>query len=504
LPVLVFIHGLGGSLAQFHPLLTSLTNVAPCFGIDLPGCGQSEFSPRNWDAYSHSALVELLDVVISDACDRAETQEAVLICHSMGCSLAASLLARGKDGSLRHADKVRGLIAICPKASLPTPHDITAFRRLLNIPSPLFDLFRAWDRRGGIQSSSVSRFVGNSASIETRKLQLRFNEQSKTDVWRRMAWGAVPIVGTDGTLHGGLPGPDAWARIAVPVFLIAGEADQVTKPKEIAIITKAIGFGVNAKANSTDNAHKSSQTPAISGLKSAGLKLKTTILPAPAAHGLLYDHSTYRTVSGLILTFLSDHIQPRLSMGWQLQHLKESNKWDVKNLAKWQAVIPVSGAIANIFRATKTLRESDEQHSPSTFVARWGNTFKAVIDISHDSPVYNPHDLEKGGIEYHKFPTVSKIPPTMEEVRDFIALVDQLRLEEKKSARDRVIGVHCHYGFNRTGFFICSYLIEREGYGVQKAVDEFAAARPPGIRHEHFLDTLFVRYCVGLKRSPTM
>jgi hypothetical protein len=33
------VHGLGGSLAQFHHLLTSLSNVASCFGIDLPGCG---------------------------------------------------------------------------------------------------------------------------------------------------------------------------------------------------------------------------------------------------------------------------------------------------------------------------------------------------------------------------------------------------------------------------------------------------------------------------------
>ena len=141
-----------------------------------------------------------------------------------------------------------------------------------------------------------------------------------------------------------------------------------------------------------------------------------------------------------------------------------------------------------------------------------------MVDISHESPVYDPQALDRGGVSYHKFPTVSKIPPTAEEVRDFIKLVDRLRKESPKfpslqspptttdlqmSSSRPLIGVHCHYGFNRTGFFICAYLIEREGFTVQQAIDEFRKKRPPGIRHEHFLDTLFVRYCVGLRRAPT-
>jgi hypothetical protein len=59
-------------------------------------------------------------------------------------------------------------------------------------------------------------------------------------------------------------------------------------------------------------------------------------------------------------------------------------------------------------------------------------------------------------------------------------------------------------GFNRTGFFIVCYLVERLGYDVQAAIDEFAKRRPNGIKHAHFIDGLFVRYCKGLKRAPTM
>jgi pimeloyl-ACP methyl ester carboxylesterase len=52
IPLLVFVHGLGGSTAQFAPLLTSLINAAPCLAIDLPGCGLSEFKPDDLNAYT--------------------------------------------------------------------------------------------------------------------------------------------------------------------------------------------------------------------------------------------------------------------------------------------------------------------------------------------------------------------------------------------------------------------------------------------------------------------
>ena len=525
LPLLVFIHGLGGSLAQFTSLLTGLVNVGPSSGIDFPGCGRSRFSPKDWDAYSHEALVELLEVVIEQICEMASTNNVILIAHSMGCSIAVSLATRNASRPDTPFN-IRGIIAICPKAS-STREQINAYKRLLSIPSPIFELLRRWDRRGGLESPSVTRFVGKEAHEDTKKLQLRFNEQSRTEVWRRMAWGALPTIHEDGSLKGGMLGPEVWGNLSVPLFLVAGADDKVTPSSDIEVIAHAMRKGIPKQkplaeelrtmedetklefdalsTGATLNANRSypnSVGPRRTGTKKANSSiLKTSILPSPASHGLLYDLNTYRTLSGLIQDFLADHIDKRLSLGWQLQHLKESNKWDVKNLAKWQAISPVSEPIGGIFRAMKTLREVDEVHAPRFFVAKWRDRIAAVIDISHESPVYNPQGLDKGGIEYHKFPTVSKIPPTVDEVKDFIALVDRLRTSQSQD--DRLIGVHCHYGFNRTGFFICCYLIERRDFSVQAALDEFAKGRPPGIRHEHFIDTLFVRYCVGLQRAPT-
>ena len=114
--------------------------------------------------------------------------------------------------------------------------------------------------------------------------------------------------------------------------------------------------------------------------------------------------------------------------------------------------------------------------------------------------MYDPKGLEEGGIPYHKYPTVSKQPPEITEVQGFIALVDEVRAE----GRPGLVGVHCHYGFNRTGFFLVSYMVEREGYKVQDAIDEFKEKRFPGIRHQHFIDELHMRYFQGLKRAPTL
>lgn len=537
MPLLVFVHGLGGSLAQFHHLLTSLSNVGSCFGIDLPGCGLSKFEPTNWDAYTVEALAELLAVAIEQ--QRDTDQDVILIGHSLGCSLSALLASSTSPIGTSLKEHIIGLIAVCPRASPPSSHETAVARRLLQIPGPIFDLWRYWDRRGGIESASVMRMVGNDADAETRDLQVRFNKQSRTPVWRRMAWGSLPTYKGDEAI-GGMPGEKVWAGVHMPILLVAGEADAVTKPVEIQKLLKYFGKAsahttIDTTGSSTipdasrvhdqiagsPNTHQ--ETPAVQVVIdnenktefSSGNErkrvVKSAILPAPASHALLYDRATYRTLAGIIQGFLSSNIDKRLGLGWQLQHLNTSGKWDVKNLAKWQKVAPVSAPIANTFRAMKMLREVDEYHNPVKFSAEYRDKIYAVIDISHESPVYSPAQMEKGGIHYCKHPTVSKLPPTPDETRDFIALVDRLQKEiddqmekrEDTSLPRPLIGVHCHYGYNRTGFLIVCYLIEQLDYPVKDAVAEFNQCRPPGIRHDHFIDELHARYA-GIKRVPTL
>jgi len=99
------------------------------------------------------------------------------------------------------------------------------------IPEPLFNIWRAWDRRGGTNSQSVRRFVGDEASEALKQLQYRFNELSRSSVFRRMAWGTFPRQGS-GQSNSGLPGQPTWESISIPVCLIAGEKDHVTPRAE--------------------------------------------------------------------------------------------------------------------------------------------------------------------------------------------------------------------------------------------------------------------------------
>ncbi|KAK0822966.1 hypothetical protein LTR73_008893 [Friedmanniomyces endolithicus] len=583
LPLLVFMHGLGGSLAQFAPLLTSLVNIGPCFAIDLPGCGLSDFKPDELDAFSTAAFAELHCTAIERYRDKAANQQVVIIGHSMGCSIAALLASSTSPIQSRlKIGYIIGLIALCPRSSPFTDHEARSVDRLRWVPVLLFDLVRLIDRRGGPESASITRMVGEGADTGTRKLQQKFNNQSRSEVLIRFAQGMLTTAADPGSA---LPGREVWSGIKVPLFLVAGESDRVTSPKEAeqiaewltestgvsnqrALASVAPGEGdrlsrkgtqdspvaIEAEGGCAKAEYSSEIVSTTAGdLESAqyllagtqkgpatelrtgadepfsvveeertqtnhAFALKTTVFPAPAAHGLMYATSTVRILSGLIETFLAHHVDERLALGWQLQHMATSGKWDVKNLKKWQKIEECSEPIAGVFRAMKTMREVDDVHNPREFVKRFGcrallDGVAIVVDISHESPVYDPKGLEEGGVEYHKFPTVSKLPPTADEVEHFISLIDLLRTltrlkPSKETGQDDkihpVIGVHCHYGFNRTGFFIVCYLVERLHYKVQDAIEEFAVKRKPGIKHEHFVNELYVRYAAKMERRGTI
>ncbi|GMF65335.1 unnamed protein product [[Candida] boidinii] len=137
----------------------------------------------------------------------------------------------------------------------------------------------------------------------------------------------------------------------------------------------------------------------------------------------------------------------------------------------------------------KTLRETDKVHNPKNFEILHPE-IKYIVDIGSNLPSYDPENFQR--IKYIKFSTVSKIIPDNITIRKFISLISELQnglIKDKE-----FIVVHCHYGFNRTGFLICSYLIEKLGWSVSDAIESFKLAKEPGIKHPHFIDGLYLRY----------
>ena len=82
--------------------------------------------------------------------------------------------------------------------------------------------------------------------------------------------------------------------------------------------------------------------------------------------------------------------------------------------------------------------------------------------------------------------------PTKENVHLFLTICRNFLLKPENS--NLYIGLHCTHGFNRTGFLICSYLVEENDWDVQTAVAAFAQARPPGIYKRDYVEELYRRY----------
>ncbi|XP_055455410.1 mRNA-capping enzyme isoform X2 [Psammomys obesus] len=114
-----------------------------------------------------------------------------------------------------------------------------------------------------------------------------------------------------------------------------------------------------------------------------------------------------------------------------------------------------------------------------------------LVDLTNTSRFYDRNDIEKEGINYVKLQCKGHGEcPTTENTETFIRLCE--RFNERSPPE--LIGVHCTHGFNRTGFLICAFLVEKMDWSIEAAVATFAQARPPGIYKGDYLKELFRRY----------
>lgn len=239
LSLLVAVHGLGGSFAQFQAILPSLVSAAPTLAIDFPGCGLSSFQPEDEKAYTTDALIHLLAIVIEKHRNVKANQGVIFVCHSMGCSLGALLASKTSPYKDLISEHVRAVVAICPALPLRLK-DRAAIKLALLMP-PVFEYLRKRYRRGGTESASVARFTGPKAGKETKKLQLLFNKQSKTPVWLRMASGGLLPDSSSDPPFRGIPGEDIWKGMTIPIFLVAGKDDHVTPADGVRKIASWLG-----------------------------------------------------------------------------------------------------------------------------------------------------------------------------------------------------------------------------------------------------------------------
>ncbi|KAK9452127.1 Alpha/Beta hydrolase protein [Limtongia smithiae] len=469
LPAFVLVHGLGGQLAQFDALVDFFAYYADVLALDFPGCGGAQTTSHlPGEYYTTPSLAAV--VAAAARATLGANREVVLVGHSLGTAIAHAV-------AIGRLLPVRALVAICPPP--PMSRGMQFMQRVAgSLPAGIFDLFRYEDRKGGLYSPSVSRMLGPPPNIpntfslslpdaahdeKLRRRQLRWNLQVDTDVWLKMAAGAR------------VPKYEDWEDLSIPVCFVGASEDKVTPPD------------VPLTAAACMREFRAAQDPASSSAE----EVQATIIPRTGHMCLV---ATHEVVCGIINDFVISHVDQRLSLSWQLADLaaRGDDKWSLKNEAKWRSVQGVSAAVdGSRFRAMKTLRQDDSVQNPYALEENYPD-ITDVIDISRDIPPYDPKTFAR--ITYHKFPTVSKIPPTRAQVDDFILLVDSILYPSGATTTSKIVAVHCHYGFNRTGFLICAYMIQRMHKPVRVAIEDFKLARPPGIKHPHFVDELYVRY----------
>ncbi|MGQ9723533.1 MAG: dual specificity protein phosphatase 23 [Candidatus Jordarchaeum sp.] len=98
----------------------------------------------------------------------------------------------------------------------------------------------------------------------------------------------------------------------------------------------------------------------------------------------------------------------------------------------------------------------------------------------------NPLNIESvvsAGLEYYHIPVPDFGTPTLEQIQEFVDIVNENRRKGKP------VAVHCLMGCGRTGTFLAAYLIS-QGKSFEEAVQEVRRKRPCSIETRGQMDIL--------------
>jgi len=193
------MHGAGGRAGQWRFVLPALRDAG--FGLvahDALGHGESP-APRDWRAYAGSAWVADLRALI----ERHGTARNVLVGHSYGCLVVLGALQAGV------AKSVERVLLLAP----PSPEPLPRAPWIAYLPVPVLEWMRpklsAGFRAAAWGPDAPTALVDEETVISDRNSLHVFKAMWRQ--WLRLDRARL-------------------ATLAVPVTLIAGEADRLTPP----------------------------------------------------------------------------------------------------------------------------------------------------------------------------------------------------------------------------------------------------------------------------------
>ena len=209
---LVMMPFLGGSRREWDQVTDLLRENAVCFGVDLPGFGDSHDVP----GYTVAEMAESLLATIAAL----ELRQFVLVGHSMAGKVSAAVARAAADGDERAAG-LKGLVLVAP--SPPGPEPMTEKRRLQMLDA-LGGEPRVDERGRRKDREAAEQYVRENAADDLRP-EIFAGAVEDVLGMNRAAWRAWLESGSR----------EDWSErvgvLRLPVLLVAGDKDGALGPE---------------------------------------------------------------------------------------------------------------------------------------------------------------------------------------------------------------------------------------------------------------------------------
>uniref|UniRef100_A0A0R3S6V9 TYR_PHOSPHATASE_2 domain-containing protein n=1 Tax=Elaeophora elaphi TaxID=1147741 RepID=A0A0R3S6V9_9BILA len=149
--------------------------------------------------------------------------------------------------------------------------------------------------------------------------------------------------------------------------------------------------------------------------------------------------------------------------------LNRSHEFDVQNIFETRSLLDMVGSSVKANSA--------------------GKRIGLVIDLTATQKYYDSREWTDVGIKYEKlWCTGHEVHTQVETIQKFYDIVGDFLSEHAHTGE--LIGVHCTHGLNRTGYMICRYLIEVDGWDVDSAIEQFEYCRGYKMERKKYIDSL--------------
>ncbi|MFH2006394.1 MAG: alpha/beta fold hydrolase [bacterium] len=202
---IVFVHGLGGNLTQWHLVAPALARAHRVIGMDLPGFGATR---RLRGRYTYDRLADEVFALM----DRRGVRRAFLVGHSFGGAVATQM-------ALRAPERLLGLVVVSPAGFFRYPSWMRLGSRVLFNPAVLASSLC-------LTAPFIQKLVCSS-------------EGPGVDVFNRATWqperGLRFLASSTFAAHSLRPELverhylDRLGEIAVPMHMVWGEADRLLR-----------------------------------------------------------------------------------------------------------------------------------------------------------------------------------------------------------------------------------------------------------------------------------